>query len=417
MSLLSRLSRPLQILIVLGLTLVGFLLLSIPFWIWPVDLAVQAKAFDAEGGGWYLSKTEPWNLLYKVGTLPALIFVLATIAIFVLSFRYREVLPARKLAAYFVLCMLIGPGLLINAVFKEHWGRPRPRDVEPFGGQYAHERVWQYDETSPGKSFPCGHCSMGFYFFSLALVFAAAGRRRSALYVLGGALVLGGFLGVARIVQGGHFLSDVLWSAGMCLFASVGLFYALALDRSLAYRPRQSRDGLAIPLWVKLAGAGLALVGILSIGLATPYEREESYPLELAENQELELSLILEGVSHVIVLSEDEEPAIYTKGQGFGLPGSAIKSQWKDEPGEGEHYFQYKQRRSGFFTELKQTSRIVIPSNRKGYFKVEILSGNLTLDLSSLTAKQKWVVSVESPGSLEVRRPPEGEDLLILETD
>jgi len=31
--------------------------------------------------------------------------------------------------------MIIGPGLLVNTVFKEHWGRARPSQVEEFGGQ------------------------------------------------------------------------------------------------------------------------------------------------------------------------------------------------------------------------------------------------------------------------------------------
>jgi membrane-associated PAP2 superfamily phosphatase len=37
-------------------------------------------------------------------------------------------------------------------------------------------------------------------------------------FVLGGALAYGSLLGVARVIQGGHFLSDVLWSGSLMCF-------------------------------------------------------------------------------------------------------------------------------------------------------------------------------------------------------
>ena len=36
--------------------------------------------------------------------------------------------------------------------------------------------------------------------------------------VLGGALAYGSLLGATRIIQGGHFLSDVLWSGSLMCF-------------------------------------------------------------------------------------------------------------------------------------------------------------------------------------------------------
>jgi membrane-associated phospholipid phosphatase len=36
--------------------------------------------------------------------------------------------------------------------------------------------------------------------------------------VLGGALTYGSLLGATRIIQGGHFLSDVLWSGSLMCF-------------------------------------------------------------------------------------------------------------------------------------------------------------------------------------------------------
>ena len=41
---------------------------------------------------------------------------------------------------------------------------------------------------------------------------------RFRVLVLGGALAYGSLLGTTRIIQGGHFLTDVLWSGGLMCF-------------------------------------------------------------------------------------------------------------------------------------------------------------------------------------------------------
>jgi len=66
--------------------------------------------------------------------------------------------------AFLILSVLIGPGLIINAVFKDHWDRPRPGDVVEFGGMLQCTPAPLRGES--GESFPCGHCSVGFLFAS-----------------------------------------------------------------------------------------------------------------------------------------------------------------------------------------------------------------------------------------------------------
>jgi membrane-associated PAP2 superfamily phosphatase len=63
-----------------------------------------------------------------------------------------------------ILSVVIGPGLIINAVFKDHWDRPRPRDVVEFGGMLQCTPAPLRGES--GESFLCGHCSVGFLFAS-----------------------------------------------------------------------------------------------------------------------------------------------------------------------------------------------------------------------------------------------------------
>lgn len=381
----------------------SLLLLTIPFWIWPLDLAVQGRFFDPVKK-WHLGEAPLWQALYRFGTMPAILVVLGALVVFVLSFRLQQFVVWRKASAYLVLCMAVGPGLIINAGFKDNWGRPRPRHVEPFGGEYAHERVWIADSSSPGKSFPCGHCSMGFYFLGLALL---ARSWRRALLISGFALVFGAVIGVARIAMGGHFLSDVLWSGGFCLLASLGLYFVMGLDRSVRYVPKREKP-LKVPPVVAISATSIGIVALLSVALGTPYHENQVFGPKQTEIEKIEFSLVLEGNEHLITPSENGRIEIRSMGDGFGLPGSAIKVVTKEEKSDDELYYQLKQRKSGWFTELKQTNEIRIPAELAGSFKVVVRSGILSADLSNMGAEQRWRFLVEDPEMLQIVAGGEG---------
>jgi len=51
--------------------------------------------------------------------------------------------------------------------------------------------------------------------------------------VLAGALAYGSLLGATRIIQGGHFLSDVLWSGSLMCFLVATLQAVLPTPASL----------------------------------------------------------------------------------------------------------------------------------------------------------------------------------------
>jgi membrane-associated PAP2 superfamily phosphatase len=248
-------SRQARIAVHLGLSAIGLVALTLPFWVWPIDLWIEGAAWQGPAKGWSLGERQPWKALYHLGTLPALAFALAALAVAFAGFRVEAWAKWNKAAIYLILCMAAGPGFLVNLGFKDHWGRPRPREVTTFGGEHPPEKVWIRDATSPGKSFPCGHCTMGFYFFAPGLLLARLGRRRDAALVFGLAIISGLLLGIARMLQGGHFPSDVLWAAGFCWLVSLGLFYALSLDKSLTWEVR-------LPDWVRRGPQQLVTVGL-----------------------------------------------------------------------------------------------------------------------------------------------------------
>lgn len=126
---------------------------------------------------------------------------------------------ARRPAALFLaLSLLLGPGLLVNTVFKDHWGRARPSQIEEFGGTARFTPAWvMSDQCHKNCSFVCGDASVGFVLLAIAFV-----SRRPRLWMLVG-LTAGSALGLMRMGQGGHFFSDVIFSFYAVYFAAWSL--------------------------------------------------------------------------------------------------------------------------------------------------------------------------------------------------
>jgi len=131
---------------------------------------------------------------------------------------------------FFVILLALGPGLIVNSIFKEYWGRPRPRDIVQYGGKKEFLHPWQKGVAHNGSSFPSGHSSAAFYLTAPFFVLRRRKPRAANLWLAGG-LIFGIFMSIARMVQGGHFLSDNLWAWGMVHLTAVALYYLLRLNR------------------------------------------------------------------------------------------------------------------------------------------------------------------------------------------
>jgi lipid A 4'-phosphatase len=116
----------------------------------------------------------------------------------------------RRALIFLIAALVIGPGLVVNTVLKDHWGRARPSQIEEYGGAKQFTPALEpTDQCERNCSFPAGHPAIGFYFVAFAAVIAAPRPRR---LVFAGAIAAGAILGIMRIAQGGHFLSDVVFS-------------------------------------------------------------------------------------------------------------------------------------------------------------------------------------------------------------
>jgi lipid A 4'-phosphatase len=124
----------------------------------------------------------------------------------------------------------IGPGLLVNGILKDRLGRARPYQIEAFGGNRQFTAAFTATGSCKSNcSFVSGDASMGYYL--LAFLFVAR-KRRWAIALT--AYILGTAIGLVRIAQGAHFLSDVIFA---------GFFtYLVAWILSLLLLPAQENS-------------------------------------------------------------------------------------------------------------------------------------------------------------------------------
>jgi lipid A 4'-phosphatase len=162
-----------------------------------------------------------------------------------------------KQGMFVLLVLALGPGLAVNAVLKDHWGRARPSQVTEFGGAQAFTPA-PLLATACGKncSFVSGHASVGFGLIAFAFL---AGDRRRRMALTAGAVVAGTAIGLARMAQGEHFASDVVF-AGLVVCGVAWLLAWALLQRdvgSIVWRRLVGRLGPT--------GAGWTLYAVLTL--------------------------------------------------------------------------------------------------------------------------------------------------------
>ena len=181
------------------------------------------------GQGFPTGNLQPWYALYHYGEYPA--FAMGAVAALyaAVGFVRSSLARFRRQALFLALLLIIGPGILTNSIFKDHWGRPRPRQVDQFGGTLAFHQPWQPGPSPRNASFPAGHPTIAFYMSAPYFVLRRKNHRQAMIWLWGG-ILYGIIMGIARVIQGGHFVTDVIWSAGFVYLTAMVLASLLRLD-------------------------------------------------------------------------------------------------------------------------------------------------------------------------------------------
>jgi len=357
------------------------LLITPLFWWYPLDLEVAGLWYD---GDWSAAQHPLWQLLYQGIPVLSSLLLVVPLVLLTASLWIQRLQRWRPVSTALLLTLILGPGLLVNGIFKDHWGRPRPRQVEALGGEQQYQPPFKPNFGGNGKSFPCGHCSVGFSLYTLALL------SPTPLGQLGwavGATLLGGATGAARMAAGGHFLSDVLWSAWFTFLAS---WLSVRWIQRSSDRPAWLRPATLQRYRWQLAGGGAAVALLLTSAslLSTPADTQ----LQLGWRQHPPKRLVIDqGELEIRVVDDSADSGLLANVKGFGWPGSTLHSLR-----EGD---ELQIKRQGLFTEYDAHYQLMLPETLSEELEVVVEQGGIHLPQQS---PEQWSLTLVAPGHLVV---------------
>ena len=205
------------------LFLIAMVAAGLLFYLMPeIDLAASAL-FYRDGHRFFLGNWWPNLVIYELVELTswsvAIAFGLWTLA--------RALRPLRRFhirssaMVYIALSLILGPGIVTNTIIKDHMGRARPSQIVEFGGtkQFTPAPL-PADQCRKNCSFVSGHAATGFFLATFVFMMAPGLRRKAAF---AGVIATGTVIGVSRMAEGAHFLSDVVFAG----FINIGVAWVL----------------------------------------------------------------------------------------------------------------------------------------------------------------------------------------------
>ncbi|WP_345992912.1 phosphatase PAP2 family protein [Sulfurimonas sp. HSL-1716] len=205
-----------------------FITSSLLFVLFPqIDLYISSLFYYAKEG---FSTNGTWyeKLLYD--SVKPVVAIAAALPILIwfynLASKKNLLHVNAKVVLYALLVLAIGPGIIVNDIFKEHWGRARPAQTVEFGGKLEFTPAFVISDQG-GYSFSCGHAAGAFFLLSLALL----AKRKKAFWI-----TLASAYGIAisyiRIAAGGHYLSDTVVSFFIVFIVSLMLHHFIFKDKT-----------------------------------------------------------------------------------------------------------------------------------------------------------------------------------------
>jgi membrane-associated PAP2 superfamily phosphatase len=208
------------------------------FWLTDLDIRFSALFHDSlsPDGPWPGAGAPLWMALYAIDT--HLTIALGIIAGGLIAAGALSGGDRRKIVygLFIILSVALGAGLIVNSTLKKHWGHPRPAEIVEFGGGGRYAPPWVKRPQGEGESFPSGHAAIAFSYIVFYFILRIP-RPKLARACFWGAILFGSLMGLGRIIQGRHFLSDVLWAALIPYLACMLFYYWI-----LKIPDRQSGD-------------------------------------------------------------------------------------------------------------------------------------------------------------------------------
>lgn len=207
-----------------------------------LDPAVSGLFYRA-GQGFWLSRA-PWVMdlrtAYWVFGDTLGLLGLALMLLWLAIGRDRKV-PAR-LWGFAFAAMALGPGVLVNFVFKPIWGRARPADTTLFGGPHQFTPFFApANQCHWGCSFVSGEGAANAVTALLIGIFLWPLLQRRGRIVAALALTAFAAFGSAlRVMAGRHFLSDIVFGSFLSAYVTWWLYHRMDIAAARAALTREA---------------------------------------------------------------------------------------------------------------------------------------------------------------------------------
>ncbi len=194
------------------------------FALWPqLDLVISGLFFTPRFGFWE-NVVPLLDLVRLVSMWPAFAIGIASALLLPLRLVFPRVFGfiGWRPLAFLVTSVLLAPLLLVNSILKDLWDRARPVQVHEFGGPWSFTPWYRPGmECDTNCSFVSGEMSGAMWLLAPAALLPP--RWRGIGY--GAVLVYSAFIGLLRIAYGGHFFSDVVFSAVFTYLVIFALYH------------------------------------------------------------------------------------------------------------------------------------------------------------------------------------------------
>lgn len=219
------------------LCLAAIAALSALFWAVPaLDLGASEFFYRSEAG-FALSQNPLLKAFRKSADLSLAIVVLGVVGrlVWLVARRGLDALAGARRSVFLLAALAVGPGLIVNGVFKSWWGRPRPVMVDVFGGEAPYQPVWRISDWCQSNcSFVSGEASSAAWMVAALVLVPAPLRPLLAPLVI----VYAVLLSLNRLAFGGHFLSDIVLSWAITGLILAVLFRLMVSAPGVASRAR-----------------------------------------------------------------------------------------------------------------------------------------------------------------------------------
>lgn len=173
-----------------------------------VDIALS-DLFYSQRRGFWLKRNDFLGLFRRSNDILNTIVVVVLLGSLAVKLaRPDKPSPIRpSVVVYLISTALLGPVLIVNVILKAYWGRPRPVQIEMFGGDAPYVEVWRItDWCEQNCSFVAGEGAAAMWLVIVAMALPRPYRAPATLLTL----VYVFLVSFNRIAFGGHFLSDVI---------------------------------------------------------------------------------------------------------------------------------------------------------------------------------------------------------------